>query len=108
MGELRDKIVKYISEYLSTKIIFALDVCLSLLASLCAVLGVGYFSDSPLGGTFVLTWLGFSLLFSVLLFLSTKCYKIIIRHSTLKDMMVFLGIALAKALLLAMMMLFGK
>lgn len=101
MGELRNKLVKYITEYLSTKVIFTLDVLFSLLASLCVLLGAGYFSTgTTYGGVFALKWLGLALVYTVLLFLTTKCYKIIIRHSTLKDMLIFLAVSLGKGILM--------
>ena len=94
------KFDKYISEYLSIKIIFCLDFIMSMAASLFSVAMTnictrpGSYSEK-----FYLLWLISTGVFSVLLFYIFGSYKVIIRHINFKDTYRFVAVAFVKFLL---------
>lgn len=107
MMSLREKLTGYITQYLNTKVIFISDLLLSLFASLCVVVGVNFFTGTAFcTASMAALWLASSLVFSAILFLVTKSYTIIIRHSTLRDLIAFMGVALFKAALIGVVISF--
>ena len=99
MGSLIQRLSKYINKYLSTKIVFLIDMSLSMIASLVALVLVNLFVQQDLlsfGSTAV--WMGSSFIFSFLFIWILKTYRIIIRHTTLKDLFNFVFVAILKVL----------
>lgn len=81
------KIAVYISRYLSTRVVFALDLLICTLSSLLVTIPANYIiREFSFGGRFVLLWTIASLLFSAIAISIVKSYKIIIRHSTIRDL----------------------
>ena len=75
-----------LDRFFSSKLILAIDLLVSLSASICTLIFVKVMLSSyALTTTFFLTWLGLSVLFSSLYFYLLKTYRTIIRHSTLKE-----------------------
>ena len=75
-----------LDRFFSSKLILAIDLFVSFSASICALIFVKVMLSSyALTTTFFMTWLGLSLLFSLLYFYFLKTYRTIIRHSTLKE-----------------------
>ena len=75
-----------LDRFFSSKLILAIDLFVSLSASICTLIFVKVMLSSyALTTSFFLTWLGLSLLFSFLYFFAMKTYRTIIRHSTLKE-----------------------
>ena len=78
---------KYVTEFLSPKIIFAIDLSFSLLASGIALFpGLFLFDPSNITLAVAVTWMCGSLVFSFFSMLLFRTYKVIVRHTTLRDM----------------------
>ena len=94
MKTIYNALSKYVNKYLSTRVVFMLDLLVSFLASLLTLCLWDIFSPENMRlPRYLLTWLGTSLGASYMLILYLKTYRIIIRHSTLKETgkMVFLS-----------------
>ena len=75
-----------LDRFFSSKLVLAIDLFVSLSSSICALMFVKIMITSyGLTPSFILTWLGLSLLFSFVYFYALKTYRTIIRHSTLKE-----------------------
>lgn len=75
-----------LDRFFSSKLILAIDLFVSLSASICTLIFVKVMLSSyALTTSFFMTWLGLSLLFSFVYFFVLKTYRTIIRHSTLKE-----------------------
>ena len=101
MSRFSEGINKYVSKYLSTRIIFLMDVILCLISSLLVALFTHLFFDIPLfGGRFLLIWLLGSGCFASLMFFLTRVYRMIIRHFAPRDLIRIFGALLGKELLM--------
>ena len=100
MKSLNQRLGKYVNRYLSTRLVFFIDMCLSLVASLLALVVVNMFvSDIELIKVKPLAvWIGSSFIFSFFAIWGLRTYRIIIRHTTLKDLAKFVVVALFKVL----------
>ena len=98
---------KYINKYLSTRLVFFIDMCLSLLASILALVLVDVLVHQNVLITrgLVAIWMGTSAIFSFLFIWLLRTYRIIIRHTTLRDLAKFVLVALLKVS--AMSLIFG-
>ena len=90
----------YMTKYLSTRIVFLVDMVMSVLASVGTILLVKLFVIND----FLFTdqsalWLGASTVFSFSFIWLLRTYRIIIRHSTLKELGRFILVALFKELM---------
>ena len=93
------------SEFLSPRIIFGVDLMLSVLASALVLFFLTVFSEvEPFSGYFIAWWLGGSLVFSIVAMLIFRSYNVIVRHSTLRDLANFVFIFLIKDVLLAVLL----
>lgn len=103
MGSIRKaiytKLDSYISEYLSTRVIFLLDLVLSATATVFS-LGLANLCSNPAyySRDFVMIWITTAVLSSTLLFFITGSYKVIIRHTNFKDTYLFVAVAFLKVL----------
>ena len=104
MSSLNKCLGKYVNKYLSTRLVFLIDMCLSLVASLIALVLVKMFTHDvdliyfrPMA-----VWVGSACIFSFLAIWGLRTYRIIIRHTTLKDLAKFVLVALFKVLATAM------
>jgi FlaA1/EpsC-like NDP-sugar epimerase len=96
---------KYDSEFLSPRIIFGIDLLLSVLASGLVLFCMTMFSGSlDLSGLFVEWWLVGSLVFSIVSMLVFRSYNVVVRHSTLRDLANFVFIFLTKVALMGILM----
>ena len=95
---------KFISKYVSTRVIFLLDMIMSLVASLAAVELVDIFLYT---GTFhwklICFWGGLSFISSFIFILLTRTNRVIIRHMTLKEMAMFVLLASCKIALMSIL-----
>ena len=100
MNRLIKRLSKYVNKYLNTRFVFFIDMCLSLIASLLAVVLVNVLVPKADLVTFksLSSWLGASAVFSFLFIWFLRAYRIIIRHTTLKDLAKFVFVALLKVL----------
>ena len=88
------------TKYLSTRIVFLLDMVMSTLASLGTILFFKLFSqDDFLFTNESLIWLIGSVVFSFAFIWGLRTYRIIIRHSTIKELGFFILVALFKVLM---------
>ena len=108
---LNSRIYKYIGrasvKYLDVRLVLAMDVFLSVLAS-CVVYGIAVFIldwDILLQLKFRLVWLISSAVASALSFLVMRTYTIIIRHTEFRDIIKFLLALGLKAATMAVLML---
>lgn len=84
------KVAVYISRYLSTRVVFALDLIISTFSSLLVMIPANYIvGNNIVGGRFILLWTLSALFFAAIASFIVKSYKIIIRHSTVKDLSKF-------------------
>ena len=101
MNRIYSKLSRYFSTYLSSKVIFCVDLFLSLLASFIVLLLMSYVRYSDYGSTrFAWIWLVGALVATVASMLLTKTYKSVIRHSTMRDVLVFVVEIILKELIL--------
>ena len=98
--KLNKALVKYVNKYLSTRLVFLLDLCLSFVASLLALVLVDMFIPEVdlIRLKAITIWIGASFVFSFLSIWVLKTYRIIIRHTTLKDLAKFGLVSLFKVL----------
>ena len=90
----------YTTKYLSTRVVFLVDMVMSVLASVGTILLVKLFVIND----FLFTdqsalWLGASAVFSFSFIWALRTYRIIIRHSTIKEFGLFVLVALFKQLM---------
>ena len=89
----------YMTKYLSTRIVFLLDMIMSLIASVGTILLVKLFSlNDFLHTNESAIWLISSSAFSFIFIWALKTYRIIIRHSTIKELGFFILVALFKVI----------
>lgn len=92
---------KYLNSYISTRLVFILDLIMSFGASLLTLYLVNnitvrnLFEPKPLG-----IWLASSFLFSLIFIWAFRTYRIIIRHMTIKELSRFLLVAVSKVLMM--------
>ena len=98
--KLNKALVKYVNKYLSTRLVFLLDLCLSFVASLLALVLVDMFIPEVdlIRLKAITIWIGASFVFSFVSIWVLKTYRIIIRHTTLKDLAKFGLVSLFKVL----------
>lgn len=95
-----------LDRYLSLKIVFGIDLVVSLLSSLTAILlfETLIFHQSRFAGL-LLSWAGLSVLASSLAFLLFRTYRSVIRYSSLREIWKIMGAVLCKEVLLVLFML---
>ena len=95
---------KFKDKYLNQRLVFLGDLFLSLLSSFLVLASVDLLLRDHISsfmlGAFAPVWMLASLLGSLVMMLFLKTSHIIIRHTTLRDFLRFLALALGKALLM--------
>ena len=105
MANYFDRIANKLSTFLDSRVIFLMDAFLSTMASLFALLSLGYLRGTFYSsGRFALLWLCSSLAAMVVAMLVFKGHKLIIRHMSLHDVFVFVKEALFKVLVMMVVM----
>ena len=100
MASISTHLNKLLNRYLSTRIVFCLDMFVSLLASLVMLFLVNFitvkslFALRPLG-----VWMGSAFLFSFIFIWALRTYRIIIRHMTIRALGRFVMVAFCKAMM---------
>ena len=92
----------YTNRYLSTKIVFIVDILISVLASICTIVSVHILNHNVMDLSQTALWIIASAVYSALLFYLFKTFTIIIRHSTLRQLVRFVAVAFIKAIFLAL------
>jgi len=95
-----------LSSYLKATVVLAIDVIVSLIASICVLMFVYLVAPSiHSSAPFILKWIIGATVASVLAFYITKAYRLIIRYSTLKDFgKLSLSVLVKEVILLGIMM----
>ena len=91
---------KYLNRYLSTRVVFLIDMFVSLLASFMTLFLVNLITvKSLLALRPLVIWMGSSFLFSFIFIWALRTYRIIIRHMTFRELGRFIMVALCKVLM---------
>lgn len=99
MNKLINLLKRYMTKYLSTRIVFLLDMIMSMIASVGTILLVKLFAQNDFLYTYEsATWLAAAAVFSFVFIWALRTYRIIIRHSTIKELGFFILVALFKVL----------
>ena len=97
---------KYVNQYLDAKVVFAIDFLLSFFASLVVMLALVFLAKTGSDyyrGVFSLWWLVSSIIGTVLGMLIFKSYKVVIRHTSLRDVLLYLMVLLVKIAVMGLM-----
>ena len=100
------RLKKYFNQYLSAKVVFAIDFALSLFASLVVMMVLVFFAKTGSNyyrGTFSLWWLISSIIGTVAGMLLFKSYNVVIRHTSLRDILKYMLVLLVKVLVMGLM-----
>ena len=106
---LPSRLKKYLFEYLDTRVVFVTDLFLSFLASVLVLFMVTMLAGSghSYQGKFAVWWLCSALATSLIALLVFKNYKVIIRHSQLRDLMGINRVSILKVLLMGLVLAIG-
>lgn len=97
---LTKKLSKYLSEYLNTAVIYAMDIFLSVCASgVVMIIATLLYTAGSFENSFIFTYFASSFVGSALMFFLLKSYRLIIRHSTFKDILHYAAALLGKIVL---------
>lgn len=102
MSWILKRLQSYTNRYLSTKVVFIVDILISVAASLCAVLMIHVLNHDVLDLEQTTLWFGASLILSGFFFYVFKTFGIIIRHSTLKQLVRFVYASFSKSAFLGL------
>lgn len=97
MGKTRDRIARYIADYLDARLVFCMDLVISVSASFFV-----YATLHLLTGTEMFHGVGIARIFlssciaTIIALVCTKSYRLVIRHSSITDILRYLGTALIK------------
>ncbi|MDD6186184.1 MAG: nucleoside-diphosphate sugar epimerase/dehydratase [Bacteroidales bacterium] len=106
MANYFDRLAGKLSTFLDSRVIFILDCLLSIIASIFALLCLGYMRGTMYAsGNFALLWLSSSLVATIVAMLIFKGHKLIIRHTSLHDVLVFVEEVAAKFAIMFVVML---
>ena len=93
---------RYLNRYLNARLVFFIDLALSVVSSGFVLLTLNFMSSSEYyRGPFALWWMCGSVLGSVVGMLLVKEYKVVVRHTTLRDMVRYILTLLVKVGLMA-------
>ena len=96
---------KYFQQYLSAKVIFAIDLVLSVFASAIVVLTLVFFAKSGAAvyrGMFSLWWMISSVVGTIAGMLLFKSYNVVVRHTTLRDLLNYILALSVKVILMGL------
>ena len=98
---LLNNLTKYLYKYISTKLIFLVDMAVSCCASLITLCLVNIITVRDLLALRpAVLWLGSSFFFSFIFIWVFRTYRIIIRHMTIRELARFVMVALCKAFMM--------
>lgn len=84
------RVEKYLSEYMDSRSVFFIDFLLSLISSFVVLLLLNYVTKSSYDSVpFALTWMCSAVIGTIAAMLIFKGYKVIIRHSSIRDLIGF-------------------
>lgn len=98
---LLNNLTKYLNKYISTKLIFLVDMAVSCCASLITLYLVNIITVRDLLALRpAVLWLGSSFFFSFIFIWVFRTYRIIIRHMTIRELARFVMVAFCKAFMM--------
>ena len=97
MSRIDNFISRYMAKYMSSKVVFLMDLFCSLLSSACVFFAVSYLTDNAWHGSLLWIWMVASLAGTLAAMFATGSYKEIIRHLNVHSLLVFIMDALIKA-----------
>lgn len=101
-NKLFERINRVLGKYVSTWVIFAMDMIMSIISSLIVVSIFYYIGDlSQFTGTFTLLWMTCSFIGSIVMFSAVRSHHIVIRHSNFKDISKFCVAMFGKVAIMA-------
>lgn len=105
----KDLLARYEIKYLDSRLIFVLDCALSVFSSVAVILIINFFSDGKeYARNFAAWWIAAAIISSIVACLTFKSYKIIIRHSTVRDLLsITMSIGMKCVLMFLVMLIFG-
>ena len=99
------KLDKYFHRHVNFKLIFAMDFVISMLTSAIVLLLLNFFSSTTVyKGVFSIWWMigsAVGMLAGMLIF---KCYRVVVRHTSLKDLIKFILTLLVKIGIMAILL----
>ncbi|MBR5055032.1 MAG: polysaccharide biosynthesis protein [Bacteroidales bacterium] len=97
-----ERLKRYMYEYLDTRVVFFIDLALSCLSSVLVLFLITLFANSKSAyqGHFVLWWLVGAAIASLAALLLFQNYKVVIRHSQLRDLVNIFWISILKVVLM--------
>ena len=99
MGKLLKKLNHFAGQYLNTRVVFLLDMIMSLAASLLALVFLNMFVEKDLlANISTAYWMGSSFVGSFFLIWFLRTYRIIIRHMSIRELARFALLAFTKDL----------
>lgn len=101
MSWILKRLQSYTDRYLSTKVVFIVDILVSLAASLCTIFLIHVLNHDVMDFDQITLWFGASLVLSGFFFYLFRTFGIIIRHSTLKQLVRFVYATFSKSAFLA-------
>lgn len=108
MSKLFNRLSQYFSKYLDSRIIFALDFILSFMSSLAIlVLLTGITRRGSITTPFAIWWMTSSIVATLIVMLTFKNYKTVIRHTKLRDLVGFMMESFVKMILMLVIMWIG-
>mgnify|MGYP002623264723 CR=1 FL=1 len=99
---MKFKLSRYVSEFVSPKIIFCLDLLMSVAASVLVLFFYMMLLNNTPSRMFMIWWIIGALVFSIIPMLIFRSYSVIIRHATLRDIGSYLMIFALKDTLLGL------
>ena len=107
MEHTMNLIKKYLSQYVNSKGVLAVDIAISIISSFTVLLLLNFLTNAEYDSfTFVHAWMASSVIGSILSMLLFKSYRVIIRHSSLRDYEGMLGESIVKCALMAVSVFF--
>ena len=97
-----ERLKRYMYEYLDTKVVFFIDLVLSCLSSILVLFLITIFANSrnAYQGHFVVWWLIGAAIASLAALMLFQTYKVVIRHSQLRDLVNIFWISLLKVVIM--------
>lgn len=106
MNKLLQNIHKYTEKYVSSAFVLTLDVILSIVSSLSAVLILYAIQQVSIDVPLLLSWVGMGAIFALVCFYLCHTYRVVIRHFTLRELPKFVISLFVRYLLLECVMFF--
>ena len=97
MANIIKQLNKFVGKYLNTRVVFALDMLMSVAASLVTIVLLNIFMNVDLlANRSFIVWMGMAVISSFFLIWALRTYRIIIRHMTVREFGRFILVAFFK------------